>query len=173
MDTIKCETIKKDEFVISRVFDSSRENLWKTLTTTQWNSWWLPDKYKLYEADLQKGGKYYGCIEQPDGKDFCVKGEFREVIPNEKLVMTDTFADKESIVAPADYYGKSETWPSESLISVTFDDLDGKTRMTLQHSGLQGYSCNGMEQEWNKFFDELDNEIKKETKGDYSIFRKN
>ncbi len=143
-----------------------REILRKTLTTEHWKSWWMPKYYKLYETELRAGGRYFGCTENFDGKNFCTKGEILEIVPNEKIVMTDSFTDIGSIITPADYYELKNEWPPDMLVTVTFDDLDGKTKLTLKHSGLSGYRCSNMKKDWEIFFHELDDEIKKEKKGE-------
>ena len=168
MNASKCKSIKRDEFKISRTFDVPRDVLWKTLTSERWKSWWLPKKYKLYDAELYDGGKYYGCMEQSDGKDFCVKGKFLKVIPNEEIIMKESFSDRESIVAPADYYGSRESWPAEMYAALSFDDIKGGSKLTLRHYGLKGYDCTKIEESWNNFFNELYNEINKEIKGEFS-----
>ena len=39
-------------------------------------------------------------------------------------------------MVPATHYGMGADVPLEMLVTVTFEDLGGKTRMTLRHEGL-------------------------------------
>jgi uncharacterized protein YndB with AHSA1/START domain len=109
--------------------------------------------------DLRVGGKYLNDMRSPEGKDFWSTGIFREVVAPERLVMTDSFADEKGNVVSASHYGMSVDFPLELLITVTFEESDGKTKMTLKHSGVAGIPAadfDGMRQGWNESFDKLD-----------------
>jgi uncharacterized protein YndB with AHSA1/START domain len=47
--------------------------------------------------------------------------------------------------------------PLEMLVTLTFEDLQGKTKMTLRHRGLPvGEMSEGADQGWNESFDKLE-----------------
>jgi uncharacterized protein YndB with AHSA1/START domain len=49
------------------------------------------------------------------------------------------------------------------LITVTFEELNGKTRLTLQHVGIPpGADSEGAEQGWSQSFDKLANYLETE-----------
>jgi hypothetical protein len=50
--------------------------------------------------------------------------------------------------------------PLEMLIIVTFEDYDGKTKMTLVHSGLPEDHSEGANIGWNESFDKLEASLK-------------
>ena len=75
-------------------------------------------------------------MRSPDGKDYWSKGIFREIVAPERLVMTDSFADEKGNIVPASYYGMSKDFPLEMLITVMFEEHDGKTKLTLRHAGM-------------------------------------
>jgi len=53
------------------------------------------------------------------------------------------------------------------LIAVTFEEQDGKTRMTLRHTGLPAGEMNdGAGQGWNESFDKLAEELTKAKRGE-------
>ena len=53
--------------------------------------------------------------------------------------------------------------PLEMLVTVTFEDLGGKTRMTLRHAGLPaGEMSDGAQQGWNEAFDKLAESLAKD-----------
>lgn len=57
----------------------------------------------------------------------------------------------------------SPDWPLELLITVTFEEYDGKTKLTLKHSGIAGISDtdrDNMQQGWNESFDKLAESLK-------------
>jgi uncharacterized protein YndB with AHSA1/START domain len=92
----------------------------------------------------------------PDGKDYWSTGVYREIVPMERLVCTDSFADEEGNVVPATYYGMSADFPLEMLVTVTFEETDGKTIMTLRHEGIPaGEMRDNTQAGWNESFDKL------------------
>jgi uncharacterized protein YndB with AHSA1/START domain len=54
----------------------------------------------------------------------------------------------------------SGDWPSELLVTVTFEQIDGKTKMTLQHVGLPWGEMSDLARiGWNESFDKLTDSI--------------
>jgi uncharacterized protein YndB with AHSA1/START domain len=52
-------------------------------------------------------------------------------------------------------------FPLEMLVTVTFEDQDGKTKMTLLHTGLPaGPETEGTHEGWNESFDKLAESLK-------------
>jgi uncharacterized protein YndB with AHSA1/START domain len=101
-------------------------------------------------------------MRSPDGQDYWSTGVFREIVPPERLVFTDSFADAEGNVVPGPYYGMGDEWPLEMLVTVTFEELDGKTRLTLRHAGLPAGEPGDMaEAGWKESFDKLAQELAK------------
>lgn len=156
------------ELTITRVFDAPRELVWKAWTEPERvKRWWGPKGFTspVIKIDLRVGGEYLSCMRSPEGQDFWGKGIFREIAPPERLVMTDSFADKEGNTVPASYYGMSGDWPLEMLVTVMFKEQEGKTLLTLKHSGIEGISDtdrDNMEQGWSQSFDKLAEYLEKE-----------
>jgi uncharacterized protein YndB with AHSA1/START domain len=145
--------------VIARVFDAPRERVWKAWTEPeQAKQWWGPKGFTapFIKIDFRVGGKYLFCMRSPEGKDYWGTGVYREIIPLEKFVATDSFADAKGNVVPASYYGMDADFPLELLWTITFEDLGGKTKMTLRHGGFPaGPARTGAEQGWNESLDKL------------------
>ena len=152
-------TSAQQELVITRVFDAPRELVWKAWTEPEhFMRWWGPKGYTTphCEIDLRVGGKVLNCMRSPDGKDYWSAGVYREIVPLERIVCTDSFADEKGNVVPATHYGMGADVPLEMLVTVTFEDLDGKTRMTLRHEGLPaGEMREGAGTGWSESFDKL------------------
>ena len=55
-------------------------------------------------------------------------GVYREIVPFERIVVTDCFADEKGNVVPASHYGMRDDFPLEMLLTVTFEDLGGGRR---------------------------------------------
>jgi uncharacterized protein YndB with AHSA1/START domain len=52
----------------------------------------------------------------------------------------------------------SGDWPLEMLVTVMFEEQEGKTKLTLKHSGIEGISDtdrDNMKQGWSQSFDKL------------------
>lgn len=156
-----------NELTITRVFDAPRGLVWKAWTEPErFMIWWGPKGFTspVAKFDLRVGGSYLSSMRSPDGKDFWNKGVFREIVPQERLVMTDSFADGKGNTVPATYYGLSKAFPLELLIAVTFEEQDGKTKLVLKHSGIGGISDtdrDNMQQGWSQSFDKLDEYLEK------------
>jgi len=154
----------KQEVFIARLFDAPRELVWQAWTDPQhFMLWWGPKDYTcpFCEMDFRIGGKYLNCMRSPEGKEYWGTGVFREIIPMERLVFTDSFADEQGNVVHASYYGMSLDFPLEMLVTVTFEDQDGKTKMTLRHTGLPaGPESEGTHQGWSESFDKLAESLK-------------
>jgi uncharacterized protein YndB with AHSA1/START domain len=149
----------KQDVLIVRVLDAPRELVWKAWTDAEhFKSWWGPKDYTCpyCEIDLRVGGKYLNCMRSPSGREYWSTGVYREIIPMERLVFTDCFADEKGNVVHASHYGLSPDFPLEMLVTVTLEDQDGRTKMTLEHIGLPaGSEGEGAEQGWSESFDKL------------------
>ena len=53
------------------------------------------------------------------------------------------------------WYGMPGEWPSELLVTVTFENDGGKTIMTLNHSGIPSGTLGDCEEGWSGSFDKL------------------
>jgi uncharacterized protein YndB with AHSA1/START domain len=149
----------KQDLLVVRILNAPRELVWKAWTDPEhFKSWWGPKDYTcpFCEMDFRVGGKYLNCMRSPSGRDYWSTGVYREIIPMERLVFTDCFADAKGNVVHASHYGLSRDFPLEMLVTVTLEDQDGKTKMTLQHIGLPtGSEGEGAKQGWSESFDKL------------------
>lgn len=152
----------KNELVIIRVFDAPRELVWKAWTDPEmYKKWWGPKMFTAPDVniDFRVGGKHHSSMQGPDGKKYWSTGVYKEIVPMEKIVVTDSFADEKGDVVPATYYGMGEGFPEEMLVTVTFEEQDGKTKMTLRHSGIEKLNDtdrSNMQQGWSESFDKMD-----------------
>jgi uncharacterized protein YndB with AHSA1/START domain len=106
--------------VMSRVFDAPRELVWEATTKCEHlTRWWGPRGYELVvcEMDPRPGGTYRYVQRAPDGSEHPFKGEYREVLPPERVVNTFIY-DVEGI---RDH---------PAVVTVTLDEEDGKTKLT-------------------------------------------
>jgi uncharacterized protein YndB with AHSA1/START domain len=133
--------------------------VWKAWTTPEeMKKWWGPKYFTapVSKIDLRVGGKYLSGMRGPDGKDYWSTGVYRELIPLERIVATDSFADEKGNVVPASHYGMAGDFPLELLVTVTFEALGNKTKMVLRHEGIPfGMMREMTETGWRESFDKL------------------
>lgn len=144
---------------ITRIFDAPRALVWQAWTDPQHlMRWWGPANFTSPAGtiDLRVGGKYHFCMQAPDGQKFWSTGVYQELVAPERIVYTDSFADERGNVVPASYYGMGDDLPLEMTITITFEAVDGKTKMTLRHIGLPPGEISEMTVAgWNSSFDKL------------------
>lgn len=143
--------VNERKVVITRVFDAPRSLVWKAWTDpAHMSQWFGPSIFTIpvCELDLRVGGALRIVMRAPDGADYPMKGEFREVVANEKLVFTNIAVDTKG-----NHLLEGET-------TVAFADDGDKTRMTLSAyaKGLVPQAPQmlaGMEAGWSQSLDKL------------------
>jgi uncharacterized protein YndB with AHSA1/START domain len=143
------------ELVITRVFDAPRELVFRAWTDPQHMArWWGPKDFtnRVEKMNVRPGGVWRIIMCAPDGAEYPSQGIYREIVPPERLVFTNDAVDKDGNVI------------IDGFTTVTFDDQDGKTKLTLQTRGVAmvGYAANylkGMEMGWMQTLDRLAQEV--------------
>jgi uncharacterized protein YndB with AHSA1/START domain len=146
--------------VITRVLDAPRDLVWRAWTEPERvKCWWGPKDFSapVAKVDLRPGGRYLYAMRSPEGRDFWSTGTYREVVEPERIVATDSFSDAEGNVVPASQYGMAGDWPLELVTTFTFEEVGGRTRLTIRHEGLPA----GEQREmagygWNESLDKLE-----------------
>jgi uncharacterized protein YndB with AHSA1/START domain len=101
------------------------------------------------------------CMRSPEGRDYWSTGIFRELVKPTRIVCTDSFADERGNVVPASFYGMNSDQPLEMLWTVTFDNINGQTKFTLNHSGLfKGTMSEQTFQGWNQILEKFTDSLK-------------
>jgi uncharacterized protein YndB with AHSA1/START domain len=148
-----------DALVIVRIVDASRELVWKAWTEPEHlMRWWAPKgcTTPFCKVDLRPGGKFHYCMRLPEGRDIWGMGVYREIVAPARLVYADSFADAQGNPVPPAHYGMSASHPAESLVTVTFEEHAGKTRVTLRHAiAVAVEERKGAEQGWGEMLDRL------------------
>jgi uncharacterized protein YndB with AHSA1/START domain len=125
---------------------------------------WRPKNFTapVFKIDLRIGGKYLGCMKSAEGQECWITGTYKEIVPLAKIVYTDSFADEKGNVVHASHYGMpGDDFPIEMEVTVDFEDLGSKTKMTLTHSGLPSGDMQDMTKTgWNESFDRLAETLK-------------
>ncbi len=153
------------EIVATRVFDAPRELVFKLWTEPKHVAqWWGPKGFTtpFCKVDLRPDGVFHYCMRSPEGREVWGKGVYREIVKPERIVYTDTFADAEGNPVEPAHYGMSPGHPRETLVTVTFTELEGKTKVTLQHAIPESFpERSGIQQGWTEMLDRLAEELAK------------
>jgi uncharacterized protein YndB with AHSA1/START domain len=107
--TATATATKSSDFVISRVFDVSREMLWKCFTEPErMKQWWGPKGFTVMvsKMDLRPGGTYLYGMRSPDGQDMWGRMVYREIVPPERLVFINSFSDEKGGLTEPDSGGE-------------------------------------------------------------------
>ena len=123
---------------ITRTFDLPAKKLWQAWTEPEsLKKWWGPKNFTCpyCDIDLKPGGKYLACMRSNDGAEFWSTGVYKEIIPGKKLVCTDSFSDDKGNVVPASDLNMPGDWPIELLVTVTFEEMNEKTKIEFATGG--------------------------------------
>jgi uncharacterized protein YndB with AHSA1/START domain len=140
--------------VISRVIDAPRALVFGAFTQPQHLSqFWGPKGFsaQVCEVDLRVGGRFRVDMRGPDGATYPCTGIYREIVPGERIVYASTGADDNPCGGGL---------PPRSLVTMTFADAAGKTRITI-HTQLQSAADKdaaikgGLNTGWNDSLDRL------------------
>jgi uncharacterized protein YndB with AHSA1/START domain len=119
-------TLPTDEqIVITREFDAPRHLVFKAWTTPELvRQWWHAKRGEVTvcEIDLRVGGTWRYVMVANDGFEVGFHGEYREVVPDERIVSTETYEGLPEGVSEED---------GTTLNTATFEEVDGRTRVTL------------------------------------------
>lgn len=127
------------ELVMKREVAAPRELVFAAWTDVRQASlWWAPRDFTTLscEMDVRPGGVWRRRMRAPDGAVITKYGVYREIVPSERLVFTYNTKGG-GIIDP------------ETLVTVTFAEVDGRTRLTLRHTAFEtDAACIGHEGGW-------------------------
>jgi len=107
------------QILITREFNAPGHLVYKAYTTPELiKRWWSGDRGEvtLAEVDLRVGGRWRYVMKANGGFEVGFHGEYREIVPNERLVTTEV------------YEGMPE---GEAVVTHTFSEKDGRTTLTI------------------------------------------
>ena len=143
-------TLPTDEqILITREFDAPKHLVYKAWTTPELvRRWWSARRGEVTvaEIDLRVGGTWRYVMIASEGFEVGFHGEYREIVPDERLVSTEVF----------------EGMPdAEALDTLTLAEVDGRTTLTLlvEHSSKEhrdAHINSGMEDGMQDAFDLLE-----------------
>lgn len=136
------------ELLIMRVFDAPRELVFEAWTKPEHLiRWWGPAEFPAdsITVDVRPGGRWRHSLRSlEDGSLLWHEGEFREVVPPERLVFTFAWDGSE-----------------ETIVTVTFEErAGGKTLMTFHQAPFSKVpDRDGHIEGWTSCFDRLEEHL--------------
>lgn len=128
------------EVWIEETFNASQKRVFEAWTNPQkLAQWFAPDHCTIIfkKIDVKTGGSFHSCIANPEYGDCWCIGEYKEVSPYSKIVFTMINADENGMpINPVDI-GMDPNWPGETLVTVNFHEINGKTKLTLHQTVSQ------------------------------------
>lgn len=113
---------------LTRELAAPRERVFAAWTDPdQAARWWMPREWTLVSCrmDVRPGGGWHRRMRGRDGSVIAKWGEYREIVAPERLVFTYNTEFADGTVEP------------ETVVTVTFEDLGGRTRLVLRHEAFQ------------------------------------
>jgi uncharacterized protein YndB with AHSA1/START domain len=137
------------EIVSTRVFDAPRDLVFEAHTSCEHMSrWWGPRKYEFAscEMDFRPGGAWRIVHRGPEGEIPAFRGEFREIVPPERIMWTFEWEGMPGHV---------------SVGTLELEEQDGKTTITSTSvfdsvEDRDGMLQSGMEEGAVETYDRLD-----------------
>jgi uncharacterized protein YndB with AHSA1/START domain len=113
-------TLPEDtQILITREFDAPKELVYRAYTEPDLvRRWWHANRGEITvcDIDLRVGGQWRWVMEAPGFGEVAFHGEYREIVPNERLVATEVF----------------EPFPDAgALNTLTLTEDNGRTTLTL------------------------------------------
>ena len=146
-------TLPTDEqILITREFDAPKHLVYKAWTTPELvKRWWSGQRGEvtLAEIDLRIGGMWRYVMMAEGGFEVAFHGEYREIVPNERIVSTEV------------YEGIPDAEEHAALDTLTLTEVDGRTTLTVlvEHKTKEGRDAHinsGMEAGMQESFDLLE-----------------
>jgi uncharacterized protein YndB with AHSA1/START domain len=117
--TASADALDDRSIVTTRVFDAPRALVFEAFTDpNHLVQWWGPNGFTttVRAIDVRPGGVWQFVMHGPDGRDWENRITYHEVVKPERLV----------------YSHGDDVEPVQFHVTVTFEDQDGKTALTMR-----------------------------------------
>jgi uncharacterized protein YndB with AHSA1/START domain len=108
------------EIVLSRVFEAPRELVFEAFSNPEHlPQWWGPRGFTIttHVLDVRPGGVWRFVMHGPDGRNYGNKIVYREIVRPTRMVYAHS--------------GENQDEPGQFVTTATFDEQDGKTKLTM------------------------------------------
>jgi uncharacterized protein YndB with AHSA1/START domain len=138
MDTVEQTT--DTTLVLTRIFAAPRSLVFRAWTDPERAAlWWGPQGFKTLscQMDVRPGGAWRICMRSPQGAIHTKRGVYKQIVPPQRLVFTWAWEDADAIPG------------HETLVTVTFDDHGGATKLTLHQAIFESpTACEAHREGW-------------------------
>lgn len=153
----------KRYLTISHRFHAPRETVFRMWTSAAFMQLWYSPRscqLQIHSYDFQVNGRFRTTILTPDGKGCHCAGHFDDIEAPARIVYTMYFADANSEMVSPESVGRGTEWPEKTVVTVTFDEEDGKTLLTLHQTLPEKLAReSGAYGGWEEMLDRLEEEI--------------
>ena len=122
--TAKVTLPTDEQILITREFNAPKHLVYKAWTTPELvKRWWNANRGEvtIAEIDLRVGGKWRYVMIADGGHEVGFHGEYREIVPNERIVSTEVYEGMPQGDGPE----------QGTLNTATFTEAGGRTTLTL------------------------------------------
>ncbi len=110
------------QILVTREFNAPRHLVYRAHVEPDLvRRWWAGERGTVdsVEVDPRVGGRWRYVMTANGGFEVAFHGEYREIVPNERIVCTEVFE------------GVPDGDADPAVVTYTFTDLDGRTRLTV------------------------------------------
>lgn len=154
---------------IERIFNAPKDKVWDAWTNPKIiKQWWGPEGFTApsIKVDLKVGGKYIYAMQGPVGSEWdkvmYSAGEYKEIVPNEKMVVTDYFSDENGNKINPDKMGQEQNFPEELTVTVLFEEIDdNQSKIVIVYpkpeskEAVEAMLKSGMKEGWLSSLDKM------------------
>jgi uncharacterized protein YndB with AHSA1/START domain len=133
----------KRDIVVTRIFESPIERIWKAWSESAFlKQWWGPDYFTCpsAEMDFREGGTSVVCMRAPKefgGQDIYSAWTYKKIVPMKSIEFIQNLADKSGNVLEPVKLGMPPEFPMNLRTSVTVKEPEiGKTAITVTEYGF-------------------------------------
>jgi uncharacterized protein YndB with AHSA1/START domain len=145
-----------DQIKVVREFDAPANLVYRAVTEPELvKRWWGAQRgaMTVAEIDLRVGGKWRYVMDASNGQEVGFHGEFRDIVPNERIVQTEA------------YEGIPDPDESANVNTMTLVEADGRTTMEVLIQCVNKESrdmqiASGMEEGMQESYDDLEDVAK-------------
>lgn len=133
------------EILITREFDAPRDLVFKAMTDPDLiPRWWGPRTYttEVDQMDVRPGGKWRFINRTPDGTAHGFRGEYREIVPPERITWTfewEGMPGHVSVQTVAFEEHNGKTTLTATAVFDTVEDRDGMLQSGMESGAAESY----------------------------------
>jgi uncharacterized protein YndB with AHSA1/START domain len=141
---VEITTPADDQILITREFDAPKHLVYRVWTTPELvRRWWSGHRGTTTEVelDLRPGGRWRYVIKTDDGAQVGFHGEYREVVPDERIVYTEVFelpgVDLDFVDGPLNTVTFTALEGDRTLLRLLTETGSRELRDTILGSGME------------------------------------